>query len=98
MMHDDEDHAIPKFIYTEDSVYYQDSVTVSNKGEIPSSIGNLKQLESLDLSNNSLVSKIPVKLGSLSLLSYLLEPLLQSFGGGDSHRIVETEQRKRIRC
>jgi hypothetical protein len=48
MMHDDEDHAISDFIYMKDSVYYQDKVIVSNKGQ---------QME-LDLSNNSLAGEI----------------------------------------
>ncbi|GAU16165.1 hypothetical protein TSUD_297950 [Trifolium subterraneum] len=61
MMHDDEDHAISDFIYMKDSVYYQDKVIVSNKGQ---------QME-LDLSNNSLAGEIPVQLASLSFLSYL---------------------------
>ncbi|KAH9715658.1 Receptor-like protein 6 [Citrus sinensis] len=40
-------------------------------GSIPSSFGNLKQIESLDLSMNNLSGKIPAQLASLNFLSVL---------------------------
>ena len=40
-------------------------------GRIPSSIGSLKQIESLDLSINSLEGEIPIELASLNFLSCL---------------------------
>ncbi|KAK2656228.1 hypothetical protein Ddye_009280 [Dipteronia dyeriana] len=52
-------------------LYYQDTVTVTSKGSIPSSIGKLGQLESLDLSVNNLSGEIPTQLASLNFLSFL---------------------------
>ncbi|RID80789.1 hypothetical protein BRARA_A03425 [Brassica rapa] len=40
-------------------------------GHIPSSMGNLTALESLDVSQNQLSGEIPQELGSLSFLSYM---------------------------
>uniref|UniRef100_A0A803LMH5 Uncharacterized protein n=1 Tax=Chenopodium quinoa TaxID=63459 RepID=A0A803LMH5_CHEQI len=61
--------------------YYQNSVSVNFKvlnlsynsflGHIPSSFGNLSQIESLDLSCNNLSGKIPSQLASLNFLGYL---------------------------
>ncbi|XP_028097872.1 receptor-like protein 7 [Camellia sinensis] len=51
--------------------YYQDVVTVRNKGQVPLTLGNLKQLESLDLSLNKLIGEIPPQLASLTFLSVL---------------------------
>lgn len=40
-------------------------------GPIPADIGNLSQLQTLDLSGNQFTGEIPSSLGSLSRLSYL---------------------------
>nr|ACU21035.1 unknown [Glycine max] len=40
-------------------------------GKIPSKIGGMKNLESLDLSNNHLSGEIPAAISNLSFLSYL---------------------------
>ncbi|RVW13666.1 Receptor-like protein 12 [Vitis vinifera] len=52
-------------------LYYQDTVRVISKGQIPSSIGKLRQLESLDLSQNRLSGEIPTQLANLNFLSVL---------------------------
>ncbi|WJZ92809.1 hypothetical protein VitviT2T_011784 [Vitis vinifera] len=52
-------------------LYYQDTVRVISKGQIQSSIGNLRQLESLDLSQNRLSGEIPTQLANLNFLSVL---------------------------
>ncbi|TXG54136.1 hypothetical protein EZV62_019392 [Acer yangbiense] len=43
-------------------------MTISNKGHIPSSLGNLTALESLDLSNNRLSGEIPQQLVEITFL------------------------------
>uniref|UniRef100_A0A803LMH3 Uncharacterized protein n=1 Tax=Chenopodium quinoa TaxID=63459 RepID=A0A803LMH3_CHEQI len=40
-------------------------------GHIPSSFGNLSQIESLDLSSNALTGRIPTEFANLNFLSYL---------------------------
>ncbi|XVF03652.1 hypothetical protein REPUB_Repub05bG0011600 [Reevesia pubescens] len=51
--------------------YYQDSVVVSMKGSIPSSMGKLAAIESLDLPSNKLVGDIPKQLTNLTFLQVL---------------------------
>jgi hypothetical protein len=48
----DEDHAISDFIYTKDSVYYQDKAIVSNKGHQMELVKILTIFTSIDFSSN----------------------------------------------
>ncbi|PIN00256.1 hypothetical protein CDL12_27240 [Handroanthus impetiginosus] len=57
--------------YHGDAGHYRDAVTVTMKGSILTSIGNLTQLGFLDLSVNKLTGKIPVELASLTFISFL---------------------------
>ncbi|PNY04034.1 receptor-like protein kinase [Trifolium pratense] len=59
MMHDDEDHTISHFIYTKDSVYYQDNVIVSNKGQQMELVKILTIFTSIDFSSNHFEGPIP---------------------------------------
>ncbi|MBA0677529.1 hypothetical protein Goari_018930, partial [Gossypium aridum] len=54
-----------------DPFYYQDSIIVTIKGPIPVFFGNLRELESVDLSSNSLHGEIPLQLANLNFLSFL---------------------------
>ncbi|CAB4297857.1 unnamed protein product [Prunus armeniaca] len=61
-------------------LYYDDAVTITSKGEIPSSFGNMRVLESLDLSKNNLRGQIPPRLAKLTFLSFLNLSNNQLFG------------------
>ncbi|RVW23329.1 hypothetical protein CK203_100936 [Vitis vinifera] len=72
-------------------LYYQDAVTVPAKVKNlswahPSSLGHLRQLESLDLSTNKLEREIPTQLASLKF-PFSAEPLIQSIGGKNPNRM-----------
>uniref|UniRef100_A0A803KT58 Uncharacterized protein n=1 Tax=Chenopodium quinoa TaxID=63459 RepID=A0A803KT58_CHEQI len=47
------------------------NLAYNSSGHIPSSFGNLSQIESLDLSCNNLSGKIPAQLANLNFLGYL---------------------------
>ncbi|CAJ2669367.1 unnamed protein product [Trifolium pratense] len=51
--------------------YYNDSVVVTIKGNIPQSLSYLRNLEWLDLSRNKLRGEIPMALTKLNFLSFL---------------------------
>ncbi|RVW74948.1 Receptor-like protein 12 [Vitis vinifera] len=68
IMNIDEGNMTRKYMGEE---YYQDSIVVTIKRTYPIIFGNLKLLESLDLSSNKLIGRIPQELTSLTFLEVL---------------------------